>query len=101
MRTEAASVRVAKAAYTVQSLKARNKARDKATKLRWAAQRARLKLSRLERKAVSVRERIRRYEEKASRLDDEDDEARPADDESPTRQSAARTVAGERPRGRT
>lgn len=75
MRGGPAWVRVAKAVYTVQALKAHHKARDKAKKLHWAVARMRLRLNKLERKAAQLREKMNRVEERANRLDGEAAEA--------------------------
>lgn len=77
MRRGGASAVVAKAVYTLQSLKMQNKAREKAQKLRAAASRMRFKLTKLEHKVANLGEKIKRYEERAERLDDEIVESRP------------------------
>jgi len=77
MRSAVASARVKKAAYTVRSLKVQHKAREKALRLRAAVAKLQIKLTKFERKAAAIREKIRRYEDRANRLDDEAVVARP------------------------
>jgi chromosome segregation ATPase len=62
---------VAKAVYTIRTLKEQRKASEKALKLRAAVAKMRLKVTKLENKAARLREKIKKHEDRANVLDQE------------------------------